>query len=175
MESTNKFLEINKDKIPETYEFLQLSYKDKETGKKYFTGKHILKIVSDERTTKKDAVGYMQEILRYKFVEKLKDGTKKMVQYDFPCWAKDKEGEQVHYMVPKLAEFKIGDVVTLEMIPNGLKSFTEIHFYVPNLITKEQVEANALKTVDVDEVPQSKEQEISVDEEDEIDIKDIPF
>lgn len=172
--NTQDFVNQHADKVPERFEFLQLMIKDKETGKKSFTGKHLLKIVSDERTTSKDYMSFMREVIRYKFIEKLGNGTKKNVQYDIPCWAKDKEGKEIHYLIPKMAEFVEGDVITMEMIPNGIKTFVEIHRYRPDDVdNEEEAPKGEEPIIDLnDEFPLEEDLEALTDE---IDIKDIPF
>jgi hypothetical protein len=175
MNNTKEFMEQNKDKVPVRYEWLQLMIKDKETKAETLTGKHILKILEDERTKKKNAMGFMQDVMIYKFKEKLPNETYRLVQYAIPLWAKDKENKEVHYLIAQMSKFNIGDIITMEMIKSGIKSVVKLEAYnseVSRDIKPEPAEEDIPIIEEGDDLPE--EEEVPEDD-DMIDVKDIPF
>jgi hypothetical protein len=174
MNNTKEFINKNQDKVPVRYDFLQLMIKDKETGVSTLTGKHILKILEDEKTQKKNVMGFMEDVMVYKFKEKLADGTYKLVQYAIPLWAKDKKEKEIHYLLNQISYFNVGDIITMEMIKSGVKSVVKLEAYNDGKgseIKPEPLEEEIPIIEDGEDLPV---EEIPEDD-DMIDVKDIPF
>jgi hypothetical protein len=162
--NTQDFIKANQDKIPERYDWLRLMVKDKETKTETLTGPHILRILGDEKTSKKNAMGFMEDVMIYKFKEKLADDKYRLVQYAMPLWAKDKKDQEIHYLVIRMSEFNVGDIIVMEMHKSGIKNFVNITKYNPESASATE------KVIDIDneDIP-------VVEDDDEIKIEDIPF
>lgn len=120
------------------------------------TGKHTVKFLSDKAITGKDYTTKQERPeIEYTFEE---DGQKK--RYSVPVH--NKNGE-LHYFVQRMAEVEIGEVITLkyQKKPNSFEGFIDFQR------TMEETQSEP-------EIP-TEEKEISVIEDEEIDVKNIPL
>lgn len=82
------------------------------------TGPHRVTILEDKIQNAKNHKGEVVPVVRYTFEE---NGEKK--RYDVPV--KNEAGE-LHYLVQRLAEFKEGDEIILEMKKKGPKNYVNV-------------------------------------------------
>jgi hypothetical protein len=132
---------------------LKLGIKPEGCGTKS-TGPHKVKIIGDKLCNKRDfktqeVVPAVKYILEEAGVEK-----------EYIVKVKDDTGN-LNYFIQRMAEFKVGDIITLEMKKKGIKNFIDI--------TKDGEERDeALPTIDIED---EGEEDLSQ----EIDPKNIPF
>lgn len=126
----------------------------KEGGGTESTGPHKVKIIGDKLCNTKDFK--TQEVVpAVKYILE-EEGTEKQ----YIVKVKSDTGE-LNYFIQRMAQFKVGDIITLEMKKKGIKNYIEI--------TKDgETSEEELQTIDLDE-------ENSEELPDEIDPKDIPF
>lgn len=97
--------------------YLQLGEKQEGGGVKS-TGRHTVKIVSEKTARDNDPITQQPREVLQLIVEE--NGVEKI--WNIPI--KDKEGN-LHYLIAKVAEVEVGDVVELEMKRHGLKNYID--------------------------------------------------
>lgn len=83
------------------------------------TGPHTVKLIADKEIMGTDDKGRPIPEVRFLFEE---DG--EMKTYDVPKFKKD--SEDIHYLVQRLAGYKEGTTVILEMRKKGIKNYIDV-------------------------------------------------
>lgn len=97
------------------------------------TGRHRVRLVSDEKIEKVDYMGKRKEYIRYT----LNEGGE-LKYYDVPLL--DAKGE-VHYLIQRFAEFSEGQEVFIEMTSKNMKNFVQITPIAGEVIESDYEEA----------------------------------
>lgn len=146
-----------------TKPYLALGNKDEETGAVVATGPHIIKLVSDSLGKGTDPfTGKERDELH---VVVLEGGVEKM--WNIPV--KNKDGN-LHYLVQRLAEFKPGDELVVEMKRKGMKNYIEVKWATTSMkavAEKKQTAQSALE--------ETVEKVEDVLQEEELGADDVPF
>jgi len=156
---------IEEGKVPPPFLKLATQIKDEAGNKKGVkgTGKHTVKFISDkaiegetyQTKEKRPEVQYIFE----------EDGQNK--KYNVPVH--NKNGE-LHYFVQRMADIQRGEIITLEYqkIPNSFKGYIEVKRIGDNVQEAEQEVRN-------EELHGSEPVIPIINEEEEIDVSNIPF
>lgn len=83
------------------------------------TGPHTVKLVKDKEIPGTDDKGRPIQMVRF-----LLEENGELKTYDVPKFKKD--SEDIHYLVQRLAEYKEGTVLILEMKKKGIKNYVEV-------------------------------------------------
>jgi len=151
----NKELQATKQLMEKANIVPDLKLGIKEDGKgTQSTGSHKVKIIGDKLCNKKDFK--TQEVVpAVKYILE-EDGIEKQ----YIVKVKDDVGN-LNYFIQRMAQFKIGDIIMLEMKKKGIKNYIDI-------IKEGEISEKDLPIIDADE-------EGGEDLSEEINQKDIPF
>ena len=133
--------------------FLKLAEKD-EKGVPRSTGVHHVKLIRGEKGTNKDFHGKVEEGVWLYFEE---DGIEKkyFVQEKYNDKNQEDKYGKFYYLFEKFADIEEGTLLDIEFVKNGLRGYVDVR------------PAEGVPLVNIDEIP--------VIEEDEVNVKDIPF